>query len=112
MDKKNKALDYKRKLKKHYCYDDIDENYGNEESPEERFFKNNKIEVINQALSKLSDDEKKLFVKKYILNNSTDELCNEYKVNENIIYKRISRLKKRVNELINNQYIKENIYGQ
>ena len=36
-----------------------------------------------------------------ILNNSTVELCNEYKVSENVMYKRISRLKKRVRELIN-----------
>lgn len=107
---KNKALDYKRKLKKYYYYDDIDNNYGSEKSPEERFFQNNKVEVINEALSKLSDNEKKLFVKKYILNSSTGELCDEYKVNENVIYKRISRLKTRVKELINNEYIKENLY--
>ena len=107
---KNKALDYKRKLKKHYSYDDISDGYGNEESSEEKFFNNNKINVINEALSKLNDEEKRLFVKKYILNNSTVELCNEYKVSENVMYKRISRLKKRVRELINNEYVKESLY--
>ncbi|SCJ32487.1 RNA polymerase factor sigma-70 [uncultured Clostridium sp.] len=107
---KNKALDYKRKLKKYYSYDDIDEGYGSVESSEEKYFNNNKISVINEALSKLNDDEKRLFIKKYILNNSTVELCNEYKVNENVIYKRISRLKKRVRELINNEYVKESLY--
>ena len=107
---KNKALDYKRKLKKHYCYDEIDNNYGKEESPEEKFFNNNKISVINEALNKLSNDEKKLFIKKYILNNSTDELCDEYKVNENVIYKRISRLKSKVRKLVNKEYGKEKLY--
>lgn len=107
---KNKALDYKRKLKKHYSYDEIDNNYGKEESPEEKFFNNNKINAINEALRKLSNDQKKLFVKKYILNNSTDELCNEYNVSENVIYKRISRLKKRIRELVNNEYVKEDLY--
>ncbi len=107
---KNKALDYKRKLKNHYCYDEIDDNYGNKESPEEKFFNNNKISIINEALNKLTSDEKKLFIKKYILNNSTEELCEEYKVNENAIYKRISRLKKRIRELIDNEYVKESLY--
>lgn len=103
---KNKALDYKRKLKNQYIYDDIDDNYGSEESPEENFFNKHKIKLLN----KLSADEKRLFVKKYILNSSTGELCDEYKVNENVIYKRISRLKIRIRELINNEYMKENLY--
>lgn len=107
---KNKALDYKRKLKKHYYYDDIDGDYGSEESPEDNFFNKHKVKILNRALSKLSDDEKGLFIKKYILNSSTDELCDEYKVNENVIYKRISRLKTRVRELINNEYVEENLY--
>ena len=107
---KNKALDYKRKLKNQYIYDDIDDNYGSEESPEENFFNKHKIKLLNKALNKLSADEKRLFVKKYILNSSTGELCDEYKVNENVIYKRISRLKITIRELINNEYMKENLY--
>lgn len=107
---KNKALDYKRKLKKHYSYNDIDDKYGSEESAEENFFNKHKIMLLNKALNKLSDDEKKLFVKKYMLNSSTGQLCDEYKVNENVIYKRISRLKSKVKELINNEYVEENLY--
>lgn len=97
---KNKALDYKRKLKKHYYNEDIDEiQVHHNENPEKLILNKEKIEEINKAIKNLKEDEKKLFVKKFILNSSTEDLCCEYKTSKGVIYKRLSRLKSRIKEL-------------
>lgn len=108
---KNKALDYKRKIKKYYNEVELDEQISESTSAEDEYLEEEIPIKINSVLNKLSLAEKTLFIKKYILDISTKELCEYYVVSENVLYKRLSRLREKIKKLLeHSDYRKEDIY--
>lgn len=107
---KNKALDYKRKLKFYYNSVEINDDDIKVKSAEESFFEDEGLECSLEIMNSLKYEEKKLFTKRYILNESIEQLCDEYVVNANTLYKRISRIKNKLKNFIENKYIMEEHY--
>lgn len=93
---KNKALDYKRKLKKSYNEVEIMDNEVGSESVENEYIIKENIQEIKEMINDLSEEDKKLFVKKFIMEQSVEELCKEYFITEATLYKRISRMRQRL----------------
>lgn len=98
---KNKALDYKRKLKKLFRETEISEALPFEFNIEDNYINNELGKEINGVISKLKDDEKNLFINKYILELSTKELCEYYFISESLLYKRLSRVREKFKKLWN-----------
>lgn len=98
---KNKALDYKRKLKKLFTEVEISETLPLEFNIEDNYINNELGKEINEVISKLKDDEKNLFINKYILELSTQELCEYYFISESLLYKRLSRVREKFKKLWN-----------
>ncbi|MGL5353215.1 MAG: sigma-70 family RNA polymerase sigma factor [Clostridium sp.] len=92
---KYKALDYKRKLKKSYNLVEISEEHLSPgKSAEEEFMEEVAHSNLKQAIEMLSKKDKDIFMKRYILQQSIEEICSDESLSENALYKRISRMKK------------------
>lgn len=107
---KNKALDYKRKLKKLSREIEISETLKVEFNIEDNYINDELGKEINDVINKLNDDEKKLFINKYILDLSTKELCKYYFISETLLYKRLSRVKEKFKKLWNNNHNSEEVF--
>lgn len=108
---KNKALDYKRRIKKYYSTIELNENIREDSCLEDEYIQNESISEFNTIVNKLEAVDKTLFVKKYVLENSTKELCEYYFISEEVLYKRLSRLRKKLRELFKNmKFGEENMY--
>lgn len=107
---KNTALDYKRKLNKYYEEEELKESYIKSKSAEEEYFVLENNDLANKIINKLNDDDKRLFLDKFVFGLNTDELCNKYFLSKNIIYKRISRLKKKCIKIKNSIEKEEEAY--
>lgn len=101
---KNKALDYKRKLKRLSKEIEINETLQSEFNIEANYINNELGKEINDIVNKFNNDEKRLFINKYILDLSTKELCDYYFISENLLYKRLSRLREKFKKLWNGKY--------
>lgn len=104
---RNNALDYKRRLRSYYNQVDIEEQVISSGTLEEEYFNKEILKEISQVINELKEEEKGLFIKKFIFDNSTTELCNYYVISENVLYKRLSRLRKKVKIIWENKKIKE-----
>lgn len=93
---KNKALDYKRKLKKHFVQVAIDETISDKINLENEYLNKELSEEISNVVKQLSDKDRTLFIKRYILNIPIKHLCKEYIISESILYKRLSRIRERI----------------
>lgn len=74
---------------------------------EENFIKNELAIKINDVISFLPEEERKLFIDKYLMELSTNELCEKYFISEDALYKRLSRLRKKFKQIWNEKYISE-----
>lgn len=102
---KNKALDYKRKIKKIYVEKEINEELSSDFNLEENLINNELMNEIKEVLNCLTEGERKLFINKYLLELSTRELCEMYFISEDTLYKRVSRLKKKFKKIWNKRFI-------
>ncbi|MDR3596294.1 sigma-70 family RNA polymerase sigma factor [Clostridium sp.] len=108
---KNKALDYKRKIKKYYKEIELDDNISENTCIEDEYIRKESVNEFDKIVDKLDISDKTLFIKKYVLENSTKELCDYYFISENVLYKRLSRLRKKIKNLFENMKSgEENIY--
>lgn len=107
---KNKALDYKRKLKKLSRETEINETLQVEFNIEDNYINNELGKEINDVINELKDDEKKLFINKYVLDLSTKELCDYYFISENLLYKRLSRVREKFKKLWNSNHNGEEVF--
>jgi len=108
---KNKALDYKRKIKKYYNEVELCEQISENKSAEDEYLNEEIPKEFSGIINMLLEEEKNLFIKKYILDISTKELCEYYIVSENALYKRLSRLREKLKKLWENRDCsKEDIY--
>lgn len=108
---KNKSLDYKRKIKKYYNEVELNEHISENKSAEDEYLKEELPTKINEIINRLVETEKTLFIKKYVLDLSTKELCEYYLINENVLYKRLSRLRDKLKNLWGNKNCRrEDIY--
>ena len=107
---KNKALDYKRKLKKLSKEVEISETLKVEFNIEDNYINDELGKEINDVINKLKDDEKKLFINKYILDLSTKELCKYYFISETLLYKRLSRVKEKFRKLWDSNHNSEEVF--
>lgn len=90
---RNTSLDYKRKIQKIYTQTEIDEKLHSDFNLEENLINKETSQQINNIINKLDKSDRELFIKKYILDLSTKELCELYYINENNLYKKLSRLR-------------------
>lgn len=101
-----KAIDYKRKLSKE---DNLQ--YSDDLNAENRYntekviiFEENKKEILH-AIGKLSDVDRKIFIKKYLLGVSIQSIAKELGVNRSVIDNRLSRGRKVLREKLS--FLKE-----
>lgn len=106
---KNKALDYKRKLKKLSRETEINETLQVEFNIEDNYINSELGKEINEVINELKDDEKNLFINKYILDLSTKELCQYYFISEDLLYKRLSRVREKFKKLWNGNHNSEEV---
>ncbi|MEG0296946.1 MAG: sigma-70 family RNA polymerase sigma factor [Clostridium sp.] len=103
---KNKAIDFKRKLSKgDKLLEKIVEEFSNEEEkgPDEIFQEKIDIGNFNRYIDKLNSKEREIFRLKYILELSTQEICNRELVSQEALYMRLSRIKKKLKNIILNE---------
>ena len=84
---KYKCIDYRRKYAKQLCYDSIDDVELADSS--DCFEKAE--EDFNELLSCLSSEDRELFYKKYILEESTADIAAAYGNSTQAVYTRLSR---------------------
>ena len=108
---KNKALDYKRKLKKLSRETEINETLQVEFNIEDNYINSELGKEINDVINKLNDNEKELFVNKYILDLSTKELCEYYFISENLLYQRLSRVREKFKKLWDSTHNSKEVFS-
>jgi RNA polymerase sigma-70 factor, ECF subfamily len=107
---KNKALDYKRKLMKLSRETEINETLQIEFNIEDNYINSELGKEINDVINELKDDERKLFINKYILDLSTKELCQYYFISENLLYKRLSRVREKFKKLWSSNHNNQEVF--
>lgn len=89
-----KAIDTKRKLSKHNKKEELDENIQSLTIPmeEEIISKDN----FNSLIKVLDEDDRKLFIERYILFKSIEDIAAEQKQTKSAIYSRLSRGREKI----------------
>ncbi|WP_027625995.1 sigma-70 family RNA polymerase sigma factor [Clostridium lundense] len=96
---KYKAIDYKRKLYKEKsleCIDDIIVR-GEQEIEKLIILEENREELL-QAINELKDVDKKIFIKRYFLDEDIENIARELGVNRSTVDNRLSRGRKVLRE--------------
>lgn len=109
---KNKALDYKRKLNKYYEMQELQDYHIKDKSAEEEFLIKEEMKIVLKIMDRLKSKEKELFIDKFIIELTQEELENKYIVNSNVIYKRISRLREKIRKIKIDLDKEDNCYEQ
>lgn len=96
---KYKAIDYKRKINKRKINLELKEEIID-------IGINENMEVDNEEfymlLESLKEEDKKIFIKRYLLDESIEKISGDLKLSKDLIYKRLSRGRDKIkNELIN-----------
>lgn len=98
---KYKAIDYKRKLFKTSTVESIqgyDYNLPSEESIERIVVEKENSEELLEAIDKMKDDDREIFIRRYFLHEEIENIANCFGVNRNSIDKRLSRGRKFLKE--------------
>lgn len=94
---KYRCIDYKRKyLKDLYNYDISEIDIIEENTTEKEILKREIKEEIDELLNVLSEKDKNIFIKFYFEDKNVIEISNEINLSENVIYKRLSRGRKKM----------------
>jgi len=94
---KYKAIDYKRKLSKlntSECIDDFI--LSDETNIENSIIEKEKRKELLEVLEMLSTDDREIFIRRYFLSETIDEIAKSFNVDRNIIDKRLSRGRKQL----------------
>lgn len=96
---KYKAIDYKRKINKRKINLELKEEIVS-------IGINENIEVDNEEfymlLESLKEEDKKIFIKRYLLDESIEKISEELSLSKDLVYKRLSRGRDKIkNQLIN-----------
>ncbi len=96
---KYKAIDYKRKISKRKINLELKEEIVS-------IGINENIEVDNEEfymlLESLKEEDKKIFIKRYLLDESIEKISEELSLSKDLVYKRLSRGRDKIkNQLIN-----------
>ncbi len=94
---KYKAIDYKRKINKRGITLELKEEIIDTEI-------NENIEVDNEEfyllLDSLKDEDKNIFIKKYLFEESIDKISRDLGLSKDLVYKRLSRGRERIKSSI------------
>lgn len=97
---KYKCIDYQRKYLKNIAYEDIDTLELNEDdNTHNNIIQQETMAEINDLLSNLKDQDKKLFLAIYYDQCKISDLSDQTGIKESVIYNRISRAKKKLRKL-------------
>ena len=97
---KYKCIDYQRKYLKNIAYEDIDTLEINEDdNTHNNIIQQETMAEINDLLSNLKDQDKKLFLAIYYDQCKISDLSDQTGIKESVIYNRISRAKKKLRKL-------------
>lgn len=97
---KYKCIDYQRKYLKNISYEDIDTLEINEDdNTHNNIIQQETMAEINDLLSNLKDQDKKLFLAIYYDQCKISDLSDQTGIKESVIYNRISRAKKKLRKL-------------
>lgn len=97
---KFKAIDYKRKISKSLSNIDINSTDIAESSNiEEELTIKEEYEELFMLIDKLSEVDRSIFIKKYINEESITEISKDLKLSPDYIYNRISRGKKKLQDM-------------
>lgn len=99
---KYKAIDYKRKLVKESNKESI-YNYdleGNSSIESQVISKESKEELLS-AISTMKPEDKEIFIKRYFLDETIENIAKSLDVNRNLVDKRLSRGRKFLKEKLN-----------
>ncbi len=105
---KNKALTYKRKLKKFKSNIDIDIiKIHSSINIEEAYLNDENKKAVIELLNDLSIKDKDIFIKRYIKGWTIEDIAEEMNLSSISIYNRLSRGRKKLKEILNSHNIKQ-----
>ncbi|WP_194191461.1 sigma-70 family RNA polymerase sigma factor [Clostridium chrysemydis] len=93
------ALDYKRKLKRLYKNDELDDKDAVSKGVEDIYLEREDLKIINEIYKKLDREDQILFKDKFIKNCDTEYLKEKYFISRDTLYKRISRLRNKCRKI-------------
>lgn len=97
---KYKSIDYLRKYKNSIDNDNIDDlNIASKYDVHEEIIKDQLSKELDDILSQLKPKDKELFMKLYIKQQDIDEVAADMGISKNNVYIRLSRGKKKLQEL-------------
>ncbi|PJI09077.1 MULTISPECIES: sigma-70 family RNA polymerase sigma factor [Clostridium] len=98
---KNKALTYKKKLKKLKRNIDLDKvKIDSSVNVEEEYLKEENKESVQKLLNNLKIRDKEIFVKRYIKGEDIEEIAEEMNLTSISIYNRLSRGRKKLKKIL------------
>ncbi len=94
---KYKCIDYKRKYLKECNYENIDDlELADKQDIEQDFIKKEVNKEVESMLNALSEVDKEIFIKFYLEEKKVAEIATSLGLSEDIIYKRLSRGRKKL----------------
>lgn len=110
---KYKAIDYQRKIVKNKEIINIDDcNISSNLTTEDKILANENTEELLQYISEFGDMNRKIFIMRYYLGKSIDEIAMNLGVTRNVVDTRICRCKKLLKLKMQNIKKEENDNGQ
>lgn len=102
---KYKAIDYFRKLRRKYETVELEEDVIiSSENIESKIIQDNNIKTVYQIIDNMSDVDKKIFIKRYFLDESIINISSHLKLPRSVIDNRLSRgrriIKNKWNEIM------------
>ncbi len=92
---KYKAIDYQRKIMRNREIIDIDDcHISSNSTTEDKVLANENMEELFQCIDEMSDVNRKIFIMRYYLEKSIDEIAADLGVTRNVVDTRICRCKK------------------
>lgn len=95
---KYKCIDYKRKYIRECCFSEINDN-DTYISQDNEMLRSELREDIESLLSSLSEKDKKLFIKRFIMDESIDNIARAENKSASWVYSRISRARNKLKKL-------------
>lgn len=92
---KYKCINYKQKYYREQ-YEELDESTVQAKSPEQEILERELSEETEELLSALSEEDQMIFLKKYLENDSIQDISKSMKLSPSVIYNRISKGKKKI----------------
>lgn len=95
---KFKAIDYKRKIQKKNNVIELNEQILKKDSIEDEYDLNSNNEEFYKLIKTLKEEDKKIFIKRYLMDESVDKIAKDLDISKEYVYTKLSRGRKKIKE--------------